>query len=287
LYFCLFNYDKDSIYVKYRAENLSKDFPREPVKGNIFYKVFEDLYVKKGIRQFFIVIPGYSKTFHKQVYDYIYRLKEIYADTLAQQTVILTYAWGNAWRPDMYFRAKLSAKKGAHDFAIFQHMLEDFLTDEEYYKQNPYDISVNLMCSSMGNQLFKNYMKKREENGIPLVKIYDKIVFMASDASWDSFEEKKGFYNIHDLTDSVYVYVNTEDLPLQISQFLNPKPRMGLMGPKHADELPGYIRIFNITGIISNEDILGLGHDYLLRNPILREQLIHYLRETNKFSMNQ
>jgi esterase/lipase superfamily enzyme len=270
--------------VKYRAENTANEYPTEKVEGNIFYKIYHDLYVNKGIRQFFIVIPGYSKTFHKQVYDYIFRLKQIYADTLAQKTVILTYAWGNEWRAPLYYSAKRSSKKGAHDYAIFQHMLEDFLTDSVFFKKHQSDFTINLMCSSMGNQLFKNYLKEREKKQIPLIKVYDKIVFMGSDASWDSFEESKGFHNIHQLTDSVYVYVNTEDMPLQFSQMLNPKPRMGLMGIKNVDESPDYIRIFNISGIISDEDLAGLGHDYLLRNPILKEQLINYLTLSVKYN---
>jgi hypothetical protein len=283
LYFCLFNYDEDSIYVKYKAENTSKKYPVEKVKGNIFYKVFEDFYVKKGIRQIFIIIPGYSKTFDKQVYDYIYRLKEIYADTLAQRTVVLTYAWGNEWRPEFYYRAKRSARRGANDYSIFQHMLEDFLTDMQFYKKYRYDdLTVNLMCSSMGNQLLKKYLQKREKQGIPLVKIYNRIAFLGSDASWDSFEEGKGFHNIHQLTDSVHVYVNAKDLPLKFSQILNPKQRMGLVGPKNAEKLPGFIKIYNVTGMIGAEDMRGLGHDYLLRNPILREQFINYLNKVSE-----
>ncbi|MBA7550033.1 hypothetical protein ES705_42539 [subsurface metagenome] len=156
-------------------------------------------------------------------------------------------------------------------------MLEDFLTDSAFFENHSRDFSVNLMCSSMGNQLLKNYLRKREKYEIPLVKVYNWISFLGSDASWDSFEEGKGFHNILQLTDSVEVYVNAKDIPLKFSQILNSKQRMGLAGPKNSKHLPGNIKVFNVTGILTKEDIPGLGHDYLLRNPIFQEALIKEL----------
>ena len=45
----------------------------------------------------------------------------------------------------------------------------------------------------MGNQLLKPYMLKREKQGIELVKSYDRVVMVGSDAGCDSFEDGKGF----------------------------------------------------------------------------------------------
>ena len=39
LYFCLFNYDNDSIIVQYKAAKPSKKFPTGEVQNNIFYDI--------------------------------------------------------------------------------------------------------------------------------------------------------------------------------------------------------------------------------------------------------
>lgn len=277
LYFCLFNYKNDSIYLKYQVLNKTGDFPRGEVESNPFYTSFSILAEEKGIKRFYIIVPGYSKTFDKQVHDYMYRIKKIYTDSIKAHTVAVTFAWGNEWRAPLYYRAKRSARKAAHDFAIFQHLLEDFLADSAYHHESGLDFEINLLCSSMGNQLFKQYLFQREKAGVDLVKVYNHISFFGSDASWDSFEEGKGFDRIDLMTDSVAVYVNSRDTPLRLSQILNPKPRMGLTGPKHPGKLPPFVEVINITPFISKEDIPGLGHDYLLSNPILRESILNTL----------
>ena len=277
LYFCLFNYEEDSIYIKYSARNTSKSYPADRVEENIIYKIYKDLHEKKGIKRFIVVIPGYSKTFEKQVHDYVFRLHKIYGDTLKARSLIVTYAWGNEWRPEFYYRAKRSARRAANDYAIFQHMLEDFLTDSAFFNHQERSFKVDLLCSSMGNQLLKKYLLERTKQGIELIKIFDNISFIGSDTSWDSFEEGKGFHNIREITDSVHVFVNAKDTPLKFSQILNSKQRMGLVGPKDWEKLPKYIKIYNITDIIGKEDRAGLGHDYLLRNPVLKEALIKEL----------
>ena len=62
LFFCLYDYDHDSILIKYRAQNTADVYPVDEVENNIFYKVYEDLRVKKGIKKISITVPGYSHT---------------------------------------------------------------------------------------------------------------------------------------------------------------------------------------------------------------------------------
>jgi len=57
------------------------------------------------------------------------RVKEFYGDSVQNKATFILYAWGDEWRPYRYYRAKSSAQRGANDFAIFQHMLEDFLSE--------------------------------------------------------------------------------------------------------------------------------------------------------------
>lgn len=262
--------------LKYRATKTcdKKTYPTESVDGNIFYEVYDNLRIDKGIKKFIFVVPGYGKTFKKQLNDFMYRLQEVYADTLSENTAIITFAWGDQAVSPFYYKGKRSANRAANDFAIFQHMLEDFISDSAFFENNPNDLSLNLMCTSMGNQLLKRYLIKREKQGIDLVPVYDATVFIGSDAGVDSFEEGKGFHNLTQMTDSVYVYVNRRDLPLAISQYMNMKLRMGRAGVTNPDELPPGVMIIDLTDVISWEDIPAMGHDYLLRNDEITESSI-------------
>lgn len=271
LYFCMFDYESDTIHLKYRAENPSGNFPVSEVKNNFLYKAMRDIRNNRGITRFYFVIPGYAKTFESQVYDFMYRLKTQYGDALINSTAINMFAWGDEWRSYRYYAAKQSARRAANDFAIFQHLLDELMSDTAYIRKYLNDIEVNLLCTSMGNQLLKKYLQEREKQGIPLVKTYNNVTFIGSDAAWDSFEKGKGFDHIDQLADSVRVFVNYRDGPLHFSQRLNPKPRMGLMGPKNPETLPDFIRIYLVTRVVGKEDLPAMGHDYLLRNPVVLE----------------
>jgi hypothetical protein len=139
----------------------------------------------------------------------MYRMKTRYGDTLSSSTAIIMFAWGDEWRPYRYYSAKRSAINGGNDFAIFQHMLDEVLTDTAYVRKYLNDIRVTLVCTSMGNQLLKKYLLAREKAGIPLVRTYNSINFIGSDASWDSFEAGKGFHEIGEMTD----LISRKDLP--------------------------------------------------------------------------
>jgi len=263
--------------LKYKATKTcgKKVYPTGPVEDNIFYKVYDNLRIKKGIKRFIFIVPGYGKTFSNQVYNYMHRLQKQYADSLQAHTAFITFAWGTQSLPMFYYKGKRSANRAADDFAIFQHMLEDFLADSAFFARYPYDIKLNLVCMSMGNQLLKRYMIKREKQGINYVPVYDGVVFVGSDAADDSFEEGKGFHNLHQMTDSVLVLVNRNDGPLKMSQWLNAKTRMGLSGPRNLETLPDNVRVLDITRIISLQDLPAMGHDYFLRN----EELMKTIRD--------
>ena len=254
LFFCLYDYQHDSMIIKYRAHDPSETYPVERVENNILYKIYEDLRIKKGIKKFSITIPGYSHTFKDQVSTFMRRMKVNYGDSVQNSAALILYAWGDEWRPYRYFRAKGSAQRGANDFAIFQHMLEDFLSDSVYFASHPKDIDIYLTCTSMGNQLLKKYLLEREQQGIPLKKVYKSILFIGSDASWDSFEEGKGFHNIGEMCDSVRVIWHDKDLPLKASKTVNFKRRMGLYGPREADSLPACVTVHNIGDMINEGD---------------------------------
>ena len=276
LYFSLYNFESDSIMIKYRASKTcdKKVYPTDPVENNVFYRVYNSLRIDKGIKNFVFVIPGYGKTFEKQLNDFMFRLQRVYADTLSEKTAIITFAWGDQAVSPFYYKGKRSANRAANDFSIFQHMLEDFLADSAFFAHNPNDLSLNLICTSMGNQLLKRYLIKREKQGIDLVPVYDIISFIGSDAGIDSFEKGKGFHNLTEMTDSVFVYVNRKDFPLIMSQYLNMKLRMGRAGVTNLHELPPSVLVFDITNVISWEDLPAMGHDYLLRNKEITSESI-------------
>jgi len=238
LYFSLYNFESDSILLKYRAFKTcdKKVYPTEPVDNNIFYKIYDNLRIGKGIKKFVFVIPGYGKTFEKQLTDFMFRLQKVYGDTLSEKTAIITFAWGDQSVAPFYYKGKRAANRAANDFSIFQHMLEDFVTDSVFFANNPNDLSLNLMCTSMGNQLLKRYLIKREKQGIDLVPVYKKIAFIGS------------------------------DVPLYISQYMNMKLRMGRAGVINPGELPSSVLVIDLTKLISWEDLPAMGHDYLLRN---------------------
>jgi hypothetical protein len=276
LYFCLYDYEKDSIMLKYQATKTSDldVYPTEAVQNNIFYGIYDNMVVKRGIQSLIFVIPGYGKTFNEQVKDFMFRLKKNYMDTLSESMAIIMFAWGDQSIAPFYHKGRRAANRAANDFAIYQHMLEDFLADSTYFEQHPAHVSYSLLCTSMGNQVLKEYLIKREKRGIDLVPAYDRIIMIGSDAACNSFEAGKGFHNITEMTGSVSILVNRKDGPLSMSQYMNMTNRLGKEGPTNIEKLPKNIRVYDITGLISWEDLPAMGHDYLLRNSAIRDSLL-------------
>ncbi len=275
--FCLYDYDNDSIHLKYRANKTCHKsvYPTDFVDDNIFYQVYEDLRLERGIQNIVFAVPGYGKTFKKQVNDFMYRLQETYYDSLRGSTAMILFAWGDQALAPFYYKGKRSANRAANDFAIFQQLLESFQNDSAYFADKPNDVSYTLVCSSMGNQLLKRYMLKREKQGIELVKSYDRVVMVGSDAGCDSFEEGKGFHNITAMADDVFILVNRTDGPLGVSRYMNMKNRLGAAGPTNWEELSDSIHILDVTKLIDWQDAPAMGHDYLLSNPEIRARLIY------------
>ena len=277
LRFCLYDYDNDFFHLKYQATKTCHKsvYPTDFVEDNIFYKVYEDLRLERGIHNIVFVIPGYGKTFKKQVNDFMYRMQETYYDSLRGSTAMILFAWGDQSLAPFYYKGRRSANRAANDFAIFQQLLESFQNDSAYFADKPNDVSFTLVCSSMGNQLLKRYLLKREKQGIELVKSYKRVVMVGSDAGCDSFEDGKGFHSITAMTDYVLILVNRTDGPLGISKYMNMKNRLGAAGPTNWEELSDSIHIMDVTNLIDWQDVSTMGHDYLLRNPKIRARLIY------------
>ncbi len=274
LFFCSYQYDTDSIEVYYRAINLSDEYPTTKLEHNILYDVYNYHRLERGIKNFYVVVGGYGKSFEKQVHSYMRRIKEAYGDTLFNKAVISVFAWGTEDDAYQYYHAVREAKKGAADFAIFQHMLDEFVSDSVFFSTHPRDFKINIAFSSMANKLFLEYLERREDQGIPLVKTYNNITFLGSVAPRDSFEEGNAFHTLYQMTDTVKVFVNSKDILLKMSSLAHLKSRMGNKGPKKEENLPGYVKVFHIKDIITMKDMAGLGHDYLLTNEVLHDAII-------------
>jgi hypothetical protein len=277
LYFCSYQYDTDSIEVFYKAVNSSDKYPSEKLAYNFMYDVYKYHRLERGIKNFYTIVGGYGKSFEKQVHSYMKRIKAAYGDTLFNKALISVFAWGTEDDAYQYYHAVREAKKGASDFAIYQHMLDEFVSDSVFFADNPRDFKINIVFSSMANKLFLEYLENRKKQGIPLIKAYNNITFLGSVAPRDSFEEGKAFYNLNQMTDSVKVFVNSKDILLKMSSAAELKNRLGNKGPKNEEELPDYIKVYHIKDIITKKDMSGLGHDYLLTNDELHDIIIKRL----------
>lgn len=279
LYFCSYDFETDSIEVNYRVINVSDKYPEDPIKNNVFYQMYQNSRMDRGIRNFYFVVGGYGKSFKTQVNSYMRRLKTNYGDSLFNDAAIVVFAWGTEDKAYRYYNALRASKRGAADFAIFQHMLEDFVTDEKFFETHPNDLTISILFSSMGNEMFRQYLINREKQNIPLVKTYNRILFVGSVAPRNEFEMGNGFYNLHQMADSVDVYVNSKDVLLKLSSVAHLKNRMGNKGPKNPEELASYINVLDIRKIITLKDMKGLGHDYLLTNPVLQDNILEATHE--------
>lgn len=274
LYFCNYDFDKDSIEVYYRAINLSDNYPTEKLNYNFLYDIYKYHRLERGIKKFYVIVGGYGKSFEKQVHSYMKRLKSTYGDTLFNKALVSVFAWGTEDDAYQYYRAVRESKKGAADFAIFQHMLDEFVSDSVFFSTHPKDFHVTILFSSMGNNLFKEYLERREALDIPLVKTYYRILFFGSVAPRNSFEKGKAFHNLQQMTDTVDVIVSSKDILLKMSSVAHFRGRLGNKGPKNEDELPPYINIHHIEYLITKDDMAALGHDYLLTNQALRDNML-------------
>ncbi len=274
LYFCHYNYLNDSIDLNLRAVNLSDQYPTEKTSHNILYDIYEQNYVQKGIKNFIVVVGGFGKTFDKQINSYMRRLKTNYGDSLFHKTAISVFAWGTEDKVYRYYHALKVSKRGAADFAIFQHMLDEFMSDSAFWETHSKDFTVNIMFSSMANELFRQYIITREEQNIPLVKTYRSIIFVGSVAPRDVFEEGNAFDQLNQRTDTVRLIVNSKDVLLKMSSVAHFKNRIGNRGPKDPDILPDYIKITHIENLINKDDMKRMGHDYVLTNPVVQDALL-------------
>jgi hypothetical protein len=279
LYFCSYDFETDSIEVNYRAINVSDKYPEEPIKNNVFYQMYQKNRMDRGIRNFYFVVGGYGKSFKTQVHSYMKRLKTNYGDSLFNDAAIVVFAWGTEDKAYRYYNALRASKRGAADFAIFQHMLDDFVSDEKFFETHPNDLTISILFSSMGNEMFRQYLLNREKQNIPLVKTYNRILFVGSVAPRNEFEEGNAFYNLHEMADTIDVYVNSKDVLLKLSSVAHLKNRMGNKGPKDPEKLAPYINVLDIKKIITMKDMKGLGHDYLLTNPVLQDNILEATNE--------
>jgi hypothetical protein len=84
------------------------------------------------------------------------------------------------------------------------------------------------------------------------------------------------------MTDTVDVFVNSKDVLLKMSSAAHVKSRLGNKGPKDEENLPGYINVWHIEDLMGKEDKAGMGHDYLLTNQVLQEELLKSVNEKSK-----
>ncbi len=275
LWFCKFDYVNDSILPCFSAtkECSKQEFPFESPDENFLYWIYEELRIKQGIRNISFLVPGYARTFHNQVYQFMHKLQRQYSDSLGANAAFVTFAWGDQAMPLFYYKAKRAANRAANDFAIFQHMLEEFLSDSAYFETHPRDVNFNLVCMSMGGQMLKRYLIKRQQQGIGLDPVYHWTVLLVSDASDDSFQEGKGLDDLHLLSDSVLVVVNRRDGPLRASLWANMESRLGLTGPRDLETLPDNVVVWDVTRFISWEDAGTMGHCYFFRNQAMADSL--------------
>jgi len=274
LYFCTYNYETGEIDLNMRALNMGEGYPVEKVNHNILYDIYEYYRLKKGIKNFYIIVGGYGKSFDKQVNSYMQRLKIQYGDSLFQKALVSVFAWGTQDKAYRYYNALRVSKRGAADFAIFQHMLDEFMSDTAYFEDHPNDLTVSILFSSMANELFRSYILERKKQNIPLVKTYNNITFVGSVAPRNVFEEGEAFHNLNQMTDTVRLVINSKDILLKMSSLAHLKNRIGNKGPSNPDNLPGFVKVSDIKGIITKEDMKRMGHDYVLTNPIFQDALL-------------
>ena len=275
LYFCRYDFEKDSIEIQYKTINKNPDtYPTDSTNYNPFYSFYEHQRIKRGIKNFYFIVGGYGKSFDKQVNSYMQRIKSTYADSLFQRVAIIVFAWGDQDRFWRYYNGEKVSKNGAADYAIFQHMFDEFITDTTYFKTHPNDITVDIAFSSMGNHLFQDYLEERKRQKIPLKKVYHRIILFGSVTSRTSLEEGHAFYDLDQMANYLDVYVNKKDILLRMAGLMDLSPRLGRKGPKHEDELADYINIIHMEDRITIDDLLGLGHDYLLTNDNLKEEIL-------------
>ncbi|MCK5907069.1 MAG: alpha/beta hydrolase [Flavobacteriales bacterium] len=280
LYFCRYDFDKDSIDINYKTVNTNPEkYPTGKIENNPFYTFYEKQRIDRGIKNFYFIVGGYGKNFDKQVNSYMQRLKNTYTDSLFNKAAFIVFAWGDeghAWR---YYNGVRASRRGAADFSIFQHMLDEFISDTTYFETHPNDLTIDILFSSMGNYMFMDYMEERKKQEIPLVKTYNKIIFLGSVAPRRSLEEGKAFYGLDKMTNTVDVYVNHKDALLFMSGIMHLSPRLGRKGPKHMDLIEKHVNVFDVTETITIDDLSGLGHDYLLTNDLFQHETLEDINE--------
>ena len=64
------------------------------------------------------------------------------------------------------------------------------------------------------------------------------------------------------------------DILLKMSSVAHLKNRIGNKGPKRPEEVPEFVHVVDITNIITKDDMKRMGHDYVLTNPVVENELL-------------
>lgn len=279
LYFGWYDYNNKKISLSHNATFEGKEgfFPEKDIRDeNVFYDIYREIKEKKGISHLVFIVPGFGKSFKGQTRVFMQDVQRKYADSLNNNVAFATFAWGTENNLILYYKGQKVTKNAVADFAIFQTMLEDFMSDSTFFETHSRDFKVHLLSTSMGNAMIQTYLEKRQFNKIPFQQVYESIFLFGADVRHSSFNEGEGFSYIDQMAKKTFIVVNKKDVLLWFSGILNLHPRLGKKGPKKGTELAENVQVVDFTKHETIKDLSTLGHDYLFSNPWMKSELFNY-----------
>ncbi|MCK4990246.1 MAG: hypothetical protein KAS29_07155 [Bacteroidales bacterium] len=123
--------------------------------------------------------------------------------------------------------------------------------------------------SDDGSVAFRNRWTRQTDN------LYFSVIDYESDSILLKYQATKICEKHEYPTEAVENNMEMHLKSIRYLSLMHGEPRLCHSGPRNLEMLPDNVRIWDITNLISWNDLPAMGHDYFLRNQELRDSLIN------------
>ncbi len=189
---------------------------------------------------------------------------------------VVGFTWPSNSKLFDYKDDRTDAKQAAIAFDRGYNKLLRFFRHFFATKENePCDRNIHLICHSMGNQVFENFVADMIDQ-YGLREMFKEVIMAAPDVSYLAFEPGKPLYRIRELCERVHVYTHSKDRALGISRYTkNFEKRLGNNGPANFGRVPDNISFIDCTNV-SDQSGIGnnlIDHSYFQQSPSVTKDI--------------
>lgn len=193
--------------------------------------------------------------------------KEFYSQISDQYDLIVSLRWTP--EKDYLTTIPVASAKGRFLFPFTNEIIEKV-------RKNSPDCPITFIMHSMGNRIFENIYKAKEEADVEWS--LNQVHLIAADVEDDIFFNS--LKNLSSESKRIYFYYNIDDRVLGVAKAMKPHNRLGITGHKFKSTLPENIYPMDTTGTKDNEGMIASMtlHRYWYASPTWRKKIKEILK---------